>query len=50
MIDHLHAYLLDGTLPTAGTVFPANPNPFPDRAYQLGDHDFRRSTGAATSR
>ncbi|WP_434453142.1 alpha/beta hydrolase [Lentzea sp. E54] len=26
--DHTNAYLLDGTLPPAGTVCPANPNPF----------------------
>ena len=26
--EHIHAYLLDGTLPPVGTVCPANPNPF----------------------
>jgi hypothetical protein len=26
--QHINAYLLDGTLPAAGTVCPANPNPF----------------------
>ncbi|SDP35567.1 alpha/beta hydrolase [Lentzea jiangxiensis] len=26
--DHTNAYLLNGTLPAAGTVCPANPNPF----------------------
>ena len=26
--EHINAYLLDGTLPPAGTVCPANPNPF----------------------
>lgn len=26
--DHINAYLIGGTLPSAGTVCPANPNPF----------------------
>ncbi|WP_143022748.1 alpha/beta hydrolase [Lentzea jiangxiensis] len=45
--DHLHEYLLSGALPAAGTVCPANPNPF------LGtgsEHDFRRSTAPAGNR
>jgi hypothetical protein len=44
-VDPIHAYLLDGTLPAAGTVCPANPNPFLDTASQLAGQDFRRSTG-----
>ncbi|RAS70745.1 alpha/beta hydrolase family protein [Lentzea atacamensis] len=49
-IDHIHAYLLNGTLPAPGTVCPANPNPFLDPAHQLGDQDFRRSTGPVAGR
>ena len=46
-VDAIHAYLLDGTLPAAGTVCPANPNPFTS---QPADHDFRRSTAAVATR
>ncbi|GHH34043.1 alpha/beta hydrolase [Lentzea cavernae] len=49
-VDAVHSYLLDGTLPPAGTVCPANPNPFLGTASQLADHDFRRSTGPVASR
>jgi pimeloyl-ACP methyl ester carboxylesterase len=49
-VDYIHAYLLNGTLPAVGTVCPANPNPFLDSASQLGERDFRRSTGPVASR
>ncbi|WP_330276794.1 alpha/beta hydrolase [Lentzea sp. NBC_00516] len=49
-IDHIHSYLLSGALPAAGTVCPANPNPFLDKASQLAGHDFRRSTGPVARR
>ena len=38
---HVDAYLVDSTLPPAGTVCPANPNPFlspPTAPTALGDH------------
>ncbi|MCR3749157.1 alpha/beta hydrolase [Lentzea californiensis] len=49
-IDHIHSYLLSGSLPPSGTVCAANPNPFLDNASQLAGHDFRRSTGPVASR
>ncbi|MCX2947248.1 alpha/beta hydrolase [Lentzea sp. NEAU-D7] len=49
-IDHIHSYLLRGSLPAEGTVCAANPNPFLDGASQLAGHDFRRSTGPVASR
>ena len=33
--DYITAYLLDGSLPPAGTVCPANPNPFVPRGFGL---------------
>ena len=36
---HIDAYLVDGTLPPAGTVCPANPNPFITAGLRTADGD-----------